>query len=215
MNSRKGLDMTTPRKNLWRDYRWRESGWTRTRAALALGMVFGLGAVGTMAQWSQTVTAQTGLFSTADSVNLTIGGQPELVEFEVNNLARGASVAAAFPLQNHGTTGFVYKVDLLMADLTEQEGTGNQARSNAASLRENMTVSIHPGGTVDGEECTEDSFSEQSGPPIGTTPLLADVQLPGETTHDYCIQGTVSTSAPIASRMSRVGVTFKFTATAE
>ncbi|MGX1769977.1 TasA family protein [Dietzia sp. NPDC055343] len=206
--------MTTLRRNLRRDYRWRESGWTRTRAALAMGMVFGLGAVGTMAQWSQTVTAQTGLFSTVDTVSLTIDGQPEKFEFEVDNLARGQSVARAFPLQNNGSTGFDYKVELLMADLTEQDGTGNQARSNAASLRENMTVSLHPGGTVDGATCSDPPFSTKSGPSHGPTSLRSGVQLPGETTHDYCIQAEIADNPPIASRMSRVGVTFKFTATA-
>lgn len=46
-----------------------ETGWTRTRAVLSLGMVFGLGAVGTMAAWSDTATATTGMFSTS-SVNV-------------------------------------------------------------------------------------------------------------------------------------------------
>ncbi|NKX08478.1 hypothetical protein GS944_16150 [Rhodococcus hoagii] len=31
--------------------------WTRTRAVLSLGMVLGLGAVGTMAAWSGSATA--------------------------------------------------------------------------------------------------------------------------------------------------------------
>src|SRR5690554_712517 len=57
----------------WRDHRWRESRWTRMRAVSALGMIFGLGAVGTTATWSQTVTAETGLFSTG-SVDLKING---------------------------------------------------------------------------------------------------------------------------------------------
>ena len=213
-NSEKGPDMTTPRRNLWRDYRWRESGWTRARATLALGMVFGLGAVGTMAQWSQTVTAQTGLFSTGEeTLDLTINGEDQVVSFGViPNLGRGQSVAATVNLQNNGTVDLTYSVELATSELTEQLGTGGQARGNASSLRQNMTVSLYEGGGTDGQTCTGALVSAQAEPPTTATTLLTGAPLPGETTDVYCIQARVHADAPIESRMAQVGVTFGFNA---
>lgn len=57
-----------------------ETGWIRTRAVLSLGMVLGLGAVGTMAAWSDSATATTGMFSTS-SVQLKVDNQRPAHQF--------------------------------------------------------------------------------------------------------------------------------------
>ncbi|MCD2263904.1 M73 family metallopeptidase [Dietzia aurantiaca] len=206
--------MTTPHRALSRTFRWRESGWTRVRATLALGMVFGLGAVGTLAQWSQTVTAQTGLFSTAeDTLDLTINGEDSEVSFGLRpNLGRGQSFAAMVNLENNGTVDLVYSVDLVTSELTTQFGTGSQARGNATSLRQAMTVSLYEGGGTDGQTCTGTLVLAQAAPATTVTTLLTGAQLPGETTDVYCIQSLVHADAPIESRMAQVGVTFGFNA---
>lgn len=54
--------------------RMSETAWIRTRAVLSLGMVLGLGAVGTMAAWSGSTTATSGMFSTG-SIRLELNGQ--------------------------------------------------------------------------------------------------------------------------------------------
>ncbi|NKW63306.1 hypothetical protein GS937_02055 [Rhodococcus hoagii] len=46
---------------------------SRTRAVASLGIVLGLGAIGTLAAWSDTATATSGVFSTG-SVSLTLNG---------------------------------------------------------------------------------------------------------------------------------------------
>lgn len=214
MNSKKGPDMTTPRRNLWRNYRWRESGWTRARATLALGMVFGLGAVGTMAQWSQTVTAQTGLFSTGEeTLDLTINGEDSAVSFGViPNLGRGQSVAEMVNLENNGTVDLAYSVDLVTSELPSQLDFRNQPGGDAAKLRQNMTVSLYAGGSTDGQTCTGTLVSAQAEPPTTATTLLTGAQLPAGTTDVYCIQALVQSDAPIESRLAQVGVTFGFNA---
>ena len=206
--------MTTPRRSLWRDYRWRESGWTRTRATLAMGMVFGLGAVGTMAQWSQTVTARTGLFSTGeDTLNLTINGDdPEHHFGVIPNLGRGQSVAAMVNLENNGTADLTYSVDLVTTELASEIDFGTQLGGDASQLRQNMTVGLYEGGGTDGLTCDGAQVATPSPPPTTAATLLTDVELPGGTIDVYCIQALVHADAPIESRLAQVEITFGFNA---
>lgn len=204
--------MSARSRNLWRGYRWRESAWTRARAGMALGMVFGLGAVGTMAQWSQTVTAETGLFTTA-AINLTINGQnPSASLPTATNLARGGTAAGIINLQNNGGIGLNYTMDLTVATLTNQEGDPGFLRGNAESLRQNMTLTIRKNGTLSGSTCTGGTVEANQSPPATGTGVLATRALNGTTTDSYCVQVTVGASAPVQSRMAQVGYTFTFNA---
>ena len=201
--------MATLRKNPWRDYHWRESGWTRARAVLALGMVFGLGTVGTVAQWSQTVTAETGLFSSsAGTVDLTINGtKPNADLSGISQLGRGQSGSTTANLKNTGTANLKYSVDLAIAELSNQTGSTGQVRGNASSLRQNMTVSLYSGTT-----CTGTAIATKTAPTVAKQTLLTGVDLAAGATKSYCILASVSPTAPVESRMARVGVTFSFNA---
>lgn len=204
--------MSARSRNFWRGYRWRESAWTRTRAAMALGMVFGLGAVGTMAQWSQTVTAETGLFTTA-SIDLTINDQASTVSLPAaTNLARGGTAAGIIKLQNNGNLDLQYTMDLTVATLTNQEGDPGFLRGNAESLRQNMTLTIRKNGTLSGSTCTGGTVEANQSPPATGTGVLATRALNGKTTDTYCVQVSVSANAPIQSRLAQVGYTFTFNA---
>ena len=57
----------------------------KVRATLATGVVLGLGSVGTMAAWSESVEATSGVFSTS-SVNITVDGQ-DAIEFASLSMA--------------------------------------------------------------------------------------------------------------------------------
>lgn len=201
--------MATLRKNPWRDYRWRESGWTRARAVLALGMVFGLGAVGTMAQWSQTVTAETGLFSSsAGTVDLTINDtKPNADLSGISQLGRGQSGSTTANLKNTGTANLKYSVDLAIAEHSNQTGSTGQVRGNASSLRQNMTVSLYSGTT-----CTGTAIATKTAPTVAKQTLQPDVDLAAGAEKPYCILASVSSTAPVESRTAQVGVTFSFNA---
>lgn len=204
--------MSAHSRNFWSDYGWRESAWTRMRATMALGMVFGLGAVGTMAQWSQTVTAQTGLFTTA-AIDLTINEQNPLASLPAaTNLARGGTAAGIINLQNNGDLPLDYTMDLTVATLTDQEGDAGFERGNAESLRQNMTLTIRKNGTLSGSTCTGGTLESTPSPPASATGVLAARTIDGTTTDSYCVQVTVSASAPVQSRMAQVGYTFTFNA---
>ncbi|WP_338150689.1 signal peptidase I [Rhodococcus qingshengii] len=89
-----------------------ETGWIRTRAVLSLGMVLGLGAVGTMAAWSDSATATTGMFSTS-SVQLKVDNQRpahQFTELKRNSMLPGQSEAGALTVQNTGTANFQWAV---------------------------------------------------------------------------------------------------------
>ncbi|MCT1885725.1 CalY family protein [Dietzia cinnamea] len=201
--------MATLRKNPRRDYRWRESGWTRARAVLALGMVFGLGTVGTMAQWSQTVTAETGLFSSsAGTVDLTINDTKPNAELSgISQLGRGGSGSTTANLKNTGTVNLKYSVDLAVAELSNQTGSTGQVRGNASSLRQNMTVSLYSGTT-----CTGTAIATKTAPTVAKQTLQTDVDLAAGATKSYCILASVSSTAPVESRMAQAGLTFSFNA---
>lgn len=196
--------------NLWRGYRWRESAWTRARAVMAVGMVIGLGSVGTLAKWSQTVTAETGLFTTG-ATNVTINDQPSTVALpSVINLARGASTAGVINLQNKGDIDLSYTMDLAVAELTTQLGAARFERGSASSLRQNMTLEIVRGGSVSGTTCTGGQSAAFRAPPVSGTGVLGARPLESRSTDSYCVQVAVKTDAPRQSRMAQVGYTFTF-----
>lgn len=86
----------------------------RSRAILTLGVVLGLGAVGTMAYWTDDAAVATGGF-TAGTLNLQVDGANEgkptpyvANQLTAANLAPGESIAAAFTVNNAGSVGFTY-----------------------------------------------------------------------------------------------------------
>ncbi|MBO9521283.1 MAG: hypothetical protein J7518_07075 [Nocardioidaceae bacterium] len=100
----------------------------RARALLTIGMVLGIGAVTTLAYWTDTATVNSGTFSSG-TLNLKVDGNegnPTAYgwsTFNASNLVPGESVAATFQVQNTGTVDFTYT------------GTGSASGALAPSLR--------------------------------------------------------------------------------
>lgn len=82
---------------------------TRIRAALSLGMVLGLGAVGTLASWSDTATATSGAF-VVGSVDMKVNGADSyaFVTLGMTDMTPGASKAAMLPVSNTGSLAVTY-----------------------------------------------------------------------------------------------------------
>ncbi|UVE96390.1 SipW-dependent-type signal peptide-containing protein [Dietzia sp. B32] len=185
------------------------------RAVSALGMIFGLGAVGTTATWSQTVTAETGLFSTG-SVDLKINGASPSFSFaRVLNLkpTGGTSdTAGMITLRNDGAINLKYLMDMQVRPLTTGVATAGSQRGDAAALGNNLTMDVFAGGTGTATTCT-------GGTPLVTARVLtADSTTRGLlTTHRtidragtdaLCFRVSLKSTAPITTRMAQVGVTF-------
>ncbi|EGD54975.1 hypothetical protein SCNU_10606 [Gordonia neofelifaecis NRRL B-59395] len=193
-----------------------DTGWTRARAIASLGMVFGLGAVGTMAAWSDTATASTGMFETsAVNVQMKVNDNRPVYNFvslKKINLARGATTAGMLAVKNTGSDAFNYATGVDTAD----NGTATYGGASASVFAQNLLVTVRKGGTVSGDTCTGGTVLGTADTPlvIGSKALVPTTgPLAVNATDDLCIQVKVNPNAPKEARMSAVSVKFKFTAT--
>ncbi|WP_018177865.1 hypothetical protein [Jongsikchunia kroppenstedtii] len=193
------------------------TGWIRLRALASLGMILGLGAAGTLAQWSTSVNAATGVFSTGSIEMKLNGNRPTYAFTALNqlNLAQGGSVAGMLPVQNTGMVNFTYVANATTADA----GTATYGSASAAILAQNMTLTAYAGGSVSGsagsQTCTSgtqiSSQALSTGAPVNI--ISTARPLAASASENLCIQIKVSPTAPIGARMSAVSVAMQFTAT--
>lgn len=194
--------------------RLRETGWTRLRAVLSLGMVAGLGAVGTMAAWSDTATATTGVFSTRDA-NLQIKLNQERPSYDFAalhkiNLPRGGSVAGMLPVNNTGDVDFTYTVAAQTAD----NGTAAYGSANAGTFAQNLTVAVFAGGSASATACSGGTSITSTTLALGSKAIISTPRaLAHGVTQNLCFQLTLNSAAPLAARMSALSIGFEFTAT--
>lgn len=177
--------------------------WTRTRAVLSLGMVLGLGAVGTMAAWSGSTTATSGMFSTG-TIRLELNGDNPSHTFTSltkTSMLQGNSVAAMLPVKNAGSTDFSY-----VAKVTA---------SGDSTLASNFTVAVFAGGSSSGGTTCINGAPVSSKALSTTSPvdLIPARTIAAAGIDNLCFQVTLNSSAPIESRMKSVGAAFQFTAT--
>lgn len=179
-----------------------ESGWTRTRAVLSLGMVLGLGAVGTMAAWTDQATATTGVFSTS-SMQMKVDGQgasTAVTQLAAGDLMPRSSTAAMIDVSNTGTVPFTF--------------TATATAQGDAQWAQSLTLEAFAGGTVDGDKCS-------GGTEIGSTTLAAGSEntligtgqaLDAEAEQPVCLQVDVGDVVYKASGGKSAKAEIKFTA---
>ncbi|MFN3600806.1 MAG: SipW-dependent-type signal peptide-containing protein [Dietzia sp.] len=206
--------MLPRRSPLWHGHRWCESAWTRTRAALSLGMVVGLGAVGTTAQWSQTVTAETGLF-TSGSIDLTINEESPTFAFTpMTNLqpTGPASGSGMLTLRNAGSTHLEYLMDMRVKAITTAVTTTGLERGDAAALGDNLTLDVVAGGTSTGTDCiggTAIATVQRLTADGATRELLSTYRnVDSGSSDDLCVKVSLDPAAPRATRLAQIDVAF-------
>lgn len=159
---------------------------------LSLGMVLGLGTVGTLAAWSDTSTATSGTFTTG-AIDLRINdsqGRPSPYAFTALNagaLLPGASTSAVVTVQNWENMSLTYTVKV--------HGSGSLAPSLVVSVFEKGTPTARgdsvtcTGGTLVGTVNVTPSAQVVStnARPLGTTATSRDDAL--------CVQATLPRSA--------------------
>lgn len=113
---------------------------TRTRAVLSLGIVLGLGAVGTLAAWTDSATATSSKFS-AGTILLHANDTHEtstMTSLAMGNMKPGDSVAGMLPIENRGTVDFSYtalattSADLVLAPNLKVAAYSSATVSNSA-----------------------------------------------------------------------------------
>lgn len=177
----------------------------KPKAIASLGIVLGLGAIGTLAAWSDSATATSGVFSTG-SIDLQLNGNqgnPTAYAFTTlskSGMMPGASVAAALPVQNTGTTPFNYTM------------SANSTTSVAAPYLK-VIVST---GTSNGTTCSGGTVIANNVPLVsggGANLIQTARPLANGGSETLCFQVTLDSAAPTAVQNQTVNTSFNFNAT--
>lgn len=191
---------TTPRRTRLR----KRSRSGRLRAILSLGMVLGLGAVSTMASWSDSTTIQGGTF-TAGTLDIKVGN-PAIdnnpteftTHFAMSNMVPGSTKDAILKVSNGGSTPFDFAGTAPAAD------SGN----GADQLRAVLTIAAY--ATNDGNLCTGAPIS--SGDTAATFTLPLSSLAPGAI-QELCFRATLPTTASTALQGKSSVITLTLEAT--
>ncbi|TFI45842.1 hypothetical protein E4P29_02550 [Rhodococcus sp. 1R11] len=179
----------------------------RFRALLSLGMVLGLGVVGTMAAWSTSATAGSGEFSTG-TVDINLNGNEGLTavnayNFTTGSVLPGKSVAQVIAVRNTGSLALNYGVTVY--------GSG--------TLLPWLTVTAQAGGSVSDGICVGGT-GQASVSSVPTNPLTpatlstAAGQVGSATgTANYCVQASLSLLTPATFQAATAELVLLFTGT--
>ncbi|MFC7446754.1 SipW-dependent-type signal peptide-containing protein [Rhodococcus daqingensis] len=177
----------------------------KPRAIASLGIVLGLGAIGTLAAWSDSATATSGVFSTG-SVDLQLNGnQGNPGAYAFANLTKtgmmpGDSVAATLPVQNTGTVPFKYSM---------------VANSTSSVLAPQLKVLVST-GTSNGTACSGGTVIANHLPLTsgGAANLIPTARtLANGASETLCFQVTLDAAAPVSVQNQTVNTSFNFNAT--
>ncbi|WP_084865928.1 SipW-dependent-type signal peptide-containing protein [Prescottella equi] len=177
---------------------------SRTRAVASLGIVLGLGAIGTLAAWSDTAVATSGTFSTG-SIDLKLNGNdgnPTAYSFATLTKAGmlpNDSVAATLPVQNLGTVPFTYTMS---------------ANSTTSGLAPYMRVTVTNGasnGSTCGGTAIASNVALVSG---GSASIISAARsIGGSSSETLCFQVALDSSVPNNMQNQTVSTSFNFNAT--
>jgi predicted ribosomally synthesized peptide with SipW-like signal peptide len=167
-------------------------GSVRLRALLSAGMVLGLGAVGTLAAWTDESTATATFTAGALDLKLktlpngTLANNVAVTSLDLTDMYPGVSLAATVQVSNSGTVPLSYTLT----------GSAVAGTGDLANLGASLLVGVYAGGTANNTEttgsCTGGTLIETAsvaltGPlisvprplaPAGTADLCLVVSLP-------------------------------------
>ncbi|WP_332643202.1 SipW-dependent-type signal peptide-containing protein [Aeromicrobium sp.] len=213
--------MTKGRHSAPRGRRATKRGWFghgRTRALLSLGLVFGFGAVGTMAYWTDQGTMTAGDIS-AGSLDLRLnnastligqGGTWDNTAFAASSLIPGESVAFSFPVRNDGSAEFRFSATAtasgtLATGLRFTTTHGASAASNSGSASNGNRVGTCGANTVGTSSVTLSGASSS----VIDTP---GVTLASGTSTTVCVIVALDSSAGNALQSATGTATYVFNA---
>lgn len=176
----------------------------RIRALLAAGMVLGLGAVGTLAAWTDESTA-TATFS-AGTLDLKLGTLPEgtftdtvaLTTLDMPAMYPGVSNAGMVSVSNSGTVPLAYTL----------------AGTATGDLGAALTVSVYSGGTATNNantgSCSGTLVGTADLPLIGTL-ISTQQSLAASSVESLCLLVKLPSTAPNSLQGTTSTATFTFT----
>lgn len=179
------------------------------RALLSLGVVLSLGATGTYAYWTDSVTV-TGTTISSGTIDLKVNNQDTVTNFttmNVSTMVPGDSVAGVLTVNNAGTAPLRYHVN---ASPSNADGKGLGAA---------LVVKVTGDSAVSGSGKTVTcNGTALVGSGVGfTANMLGSAasprQLAAGASETICIQATLPTSASTTLQGALTNVTFTFSGT--
>lgn len=192
----------------------------RIRAVLALGVVLGIGTVGTFAFWTENAVVDAGTLSSGTLHVQVNGANPYTsLTLPMTAMVPGSTSAEVLTVSNTGTAPLKYTF------------TGGLGGTNAADFSSagaaGLLLTIRQGGTKTGGTCTGGSVVFTEAPLTNvtttvllarrpTTPLSAANNLGvGGGTEALCVQIKLSDTAPTTLQGKTATATFSVNATSD
>lgn len=185
----------------------------RLRAVLALGMVLGLGSVGTAARWTDNA-AVTGTTFTSGTIDLQLNDANAVTTttLSMTDMVPGSSSAEVVRVKNAGSVPFTYTITGGLG------GADAAAYASAAALRVSVSAGATRSGTGTAATCSGGTAlvsdlaltTSAGGTVAGTAqgPVAAGAQ--GAT---LCVQVALASAAPSSLQGRTATATFTVTAT--
>ncbi|MET4047979.1 MULTISPECIES: TasA family protein [unclassified Rhodococcus (in: high G+C Gram-positive bacteria)] len=181
----------------------------RARAIMSIGIVLGLGAVGTLAAWSDTSVATSGQFETG-TIDIKLDGvdnNPASISTGLKKAAMlpGDAVSASFVVQNQGSVVFTYTIGASMTDapfgqlLVLEAYAGTTCTGTVLGTRTGLTTSTQPFVVSGTTPLTRPNVAAKVGATPGADPL--------------CISATMPSSAILPGTVRTGTISLTFTAT--
>lgn len=173
----------------------------RLRAVLSIGMVIGIGVVGTLALWSSTVNTRSGVFTTATINVLADGVKSGSFTFAPSGILPGQSAAKVVTVSNTGSASFTY---------TASASSGN-------ALGQGVTLTAVAGATTSSGICGPGTTLTTAKAITATPTAFATGRgpvAPTSGTDTLCFQLNLPLTAPANLAGTSGSVLFTFNATA-
>lgn len=179
------------------------------RSLLSLGMVVGLGATGTYAYWTDTVSV-TGTTISTGTIDLKVNNADTVTDFttmNVTTMVPGDSTAGVVTVKNSGTAPLKYYVD---SSPSNADGKGLGAALTVKVTGDSATSGSGRAVTCAGAALTPSAtgFTASLLGSAASPRLLA----PGAS-ETVCIQATLPTNAASSLQAATTNITFTFNGT--
>lgn len=185
----------------------------RVRALLCLGGLLGIGAVGTLAAWSDKATATSGTFATG-TINLQLDNTKTLAlnTLAALNLLPGESVAAAVTVQNRGTLPLTYTMAATTPTGSSEVAAHVVVAAYSGGAATNGATNGLRAGSCSGTKIAESALTAGGSAPLVSTPRPVAARTGTEA---LCVTVRLAPSAPVSVQNQLLNtVRLVFTATA-
>lgn len=181
---------------------------TRVRAALSLGVVLSIGASGTFAYWTDSVSV-TGTTFTAGTIDLKVNGSDTVTGYtslNISTMVPGNSVAAVLTVANTGTAPMKYTA--------ATTATNADTKDLRSALVVKVTGDTATSGSSPATTCAGTALAG-SGTTLNSSLISTGRLLAAGTNEKVCVQVTLPAGANTSLQGATTDVVLTFTGTSD